>query len=81
MIWWLSQPRGRAPARRPSEVDQLVNNDFESYYSEYAAGSFALKVWTNNAWVAALCIALGVLGLPVILLLFNNISTSPSSVV
>ena len=32
-----------------------------------------LKVWTNNAWVAALCIALGVLGLPVILLLLNNI--------
>ena len=57
----------------PAEVDQLINNDFESYYSEYAAGSFALKVWTNNAWVAALCIALGVLGLPVILLLLNNI--------
>ena len=30
-------------------------------------------MWTNNAWVAALCIALGVLGLPVILLLLNNI--------
>ena len=29
-------------------------------------------MWTNNAWVAALCIALGVLGLPVIWLLFQN---------
>ena len=30
-------------------------------------------MWTNNAWVAALCIAFGVLGLPVIYLLFQNI--------
>jgi uncharacterized membrane protein SpoIIM required for sporulation len=30
-------------------------------------------VWTNNAWVAALCIAFGVLGLPVIYVLFQNI--------
>ena len=39
--------------------------DFERYYSEFAASHFAAQVWTNNAWVAALCIALGVLGLPV----------------
>ena len=37
---------------------QLVNEDFEGYYSEYAAGHFAAQVWVNNAWVAALCIAL-----------------------
>jgi uncharacterized membrane protein SpoIIM required for sporulation len=30
-------------------------------------------VWTNNAWVSALCIAFGVLGLPVIWLLWNNV--------
>ena len=30
-------------------------------------------MWVNNAWVSALCIALGILGLPVIYLLFNNI--------
>ena len=34
--------------------------------------SSPLRVWTNNAWVAALCIAFGVLGLPVIYLLFQN---------
>jgi len=71
--WFVSNPSIESSLISPSEVDQLINNDFESYYSEYAAGSFALKVWTNNAWVAALCIALGVLGLPVILLLLNNI--------
>ena len=31
-------------------------------------------MWINNAWVAALCLAFGVLGFPVIYLLFTNIS-------
>ena len=30
-------------------------------------------MWTNNAWVTALCISFGVLGLPVLWLLWNNI--------
>ena len=51
------------------QIRQLVENDFESYYSTYAAGSFAAQVWTNNAWIAALCIASGVLGLPVLWIL------------
>lgn len=55
------------------QADQLVNRDFAGYYSEYAATDFAARVWTNNVWVAALCIAFGVLGLPVIYLLFQNI--------
>ena len=58
----------------PDEVDQLVSNDFEGYYSEYAASHFAAAVWINNAWVAALCIALGVLGAPVVYLLFQNVA-------
>jgi uncharacterized membrane protein SpoIIM required for sporulation len=57
----------------PAEADQLVNVDFEKYYSEYAASHFAAQVWTNNAWVAALCIALGVFGLPVVYLLLQNL--------
>ena len=71
--WFVANPSVESALLSPEEVDQLVNNDFENYYSEYAAGSFALRVWTNNAWVSALCIALGVLGVPVILLLLNNL--------
>jgi uncharacterized membrane protein SpoIIM required for sporulation len=56
------------------ELDQLVNTDFASYYSTYAHGSFAAQVWTNNAWVAALCISLGILGLPVVYLLWQNVA-------
>ena len=55
-----------------AEIRQLVENDFEAYYSEYAATSFAAQVWTNNAWVAALCIALGVSGVGVLWVLTQN---------
>ena len=56
-----------------AELDSLVHTDFQSYYSTYAHGSFAAQVWTHNAWIAALCIALGVFGLPVIYLLWQNV--------
>ena len=75
MTWWLLEnPRVEQSLISPSEVDQLVNGQFEGYYSEYAATHFAAQVWVNNAWVSALCIALGIIGIPVILLLFYNIS-------
>jgi uncharacterized membrane protein SpoIIM required for sporulation len=74
MLWLLDHPNVEQSLLSPDEIDQLVNNDFEGYYSEYAASHFALEVWINNAWVAALCIALGILGLPVIYLLFNNVT-------
>jgi uncharacterized membrane protein SpoIIM required for sporulation len=75
MMWWLiDHPRVEQSLISPQQVDQLVNHDFEHYYSEAAASHFALKVWTNNAWVAALCLSLGILGAPVLWLLFSNIA-------
>ncbi len=75
MMWWLiDNPQVEQSLLSPAEVDQLVNNDFESYYSENAASSFGTRVWINNSWVSALCIALGILGVPVITLLFQNIA-------
>lgn len=74
MLWLLHHPNVEQSLLSPREVDQLVNHDFEDYYSEYAASHFAAQVWVNNAWVTALCLALGVLGLPVVYLLFNNIA-------
>jgi uncharacterized membrane protein SpoIIM required for sporulation len=75
MMWWLIEhPRVEQSLLSAQEVDQLVSNDFAGYYSEYAASHFAAQVWVNNAWVSALCIALGILGAPVVFLLFNNIA-------
>lgn len=73
MLWLLDNPNVEQSLLSPAEVDQLVNEDFEGYYSEYAASHFAFQVWVNNAWVAALCLALGILGVPVVYLLFQNI--------
>jgi uncharacterized membrane protein SpoIIM required for sporulation len=54
------------------EIDQLVNSDFAGYYSRYQAQNFAAQVWTNNAWVSALCLASGILIVPVFYILFFN---------
>ena len=75
MMWWLlGNPDVEQGLLTPAEVDQLVEEDFEGYYSEYAASHFAAQVWVNNAWVAALCTALGVLGAPVVWLLLQNVA-------
>jgi len=74
MLWLLDHPNVEQSLASPEEIDQLVNNDFEGYYSEYAASHFAAQVWINNAWVTALCIAFGILGFPVIYLLFTNMA-------
>ena len=54
------------------EIRQLVEQDFESYYSSAPAQDFAARVFTNNAYLAAQAILLGVLLVPVIVLLLIN---------
>jgi uncharacterized membrane protein SpoIIM required for sporulation len=59
--------------KTPSEIEELVNHDFASYYSNNPAGSFALQVILNNSWVSAQCIAFAILlGIPIPWLLFQN---------
>jgi uncharacterized membrane protein SpoIIM required for sporulation len=70
--WVAANPEVQAAVGSEAEIRQLVEVDFERYYSEHAAGSFAAQVWTNNAWVAALCIALGITGIGIIVVLFQN---------
>jgi uncharacterized membrane protein SpoIIM required for sporulation len=55
------------------EIDAIVNHSFEAYYSTYQPQNFAFLVWTNNAFIAALCLAAGVLILPVVLVLWSNV--------
>jgi uncharacterized membrane protein SpoIIM required for sporulation len=74
ILWLLEHPIVEQSLLSPGEVDQLVNHVFENYYSEYAASHFAAQVWVNNAWVTALCLALGILGFPIIYLLFTNMA-------
>lgn len=71
--WWVAaNPEVQATMGTEAEIRQLVEVEFERYYSEYAATSFAGRVWTNNAWVAALCVAFGISGIAVVWVLFQN---------
>ncbi len=71
--WAVRHPGVQTAFLSEHQLHQLVSHDFADYYSQYAAQDFAAKVWTNNAWIAALCVALGVFGVPVIYLLFSNV--------
>lgn len=70
--WVAATPAAQAALGSRQEIRQLVEEDFENYYSEHAAGAFAAQVWTNNAWVSALCFVLGITGVGVAYLLFQN---------
>lgn len=72
--WFVQNPVIENTLLSPAEVAQLVEVDFEQYYRESAASSFATQVWVNNAWVAAQCLVFGVLGFPVIYVLWVNLS-------
>ena len=73
--WVAGSDEVRSAIAAPEEIRQLTRpgGDFESYYSTGPAASFAAGVWTNNAWVAAGALMLGVLlGLPVLAILWFN---------
>jgi uncharacterized membrane protein SpoIIM required for sporulation len=72
-VWVIGSPEVQSIIGTPSEIDELVNHDFSSYYSEHSAAAFGLQVWLNNSWVAAKCIAFAVLlGVPIPFVLFAN---------
>ncbi|TWP33436.1 stage II sporulation protein M [Leekyejoonella antrihumi] len=71
-IWVDRHPGVQTSFVPADQLQNLVQHEFSGYYSQYAAQDFAAHVWTNNAWIAAVCIATGVLGLPVIYLLWMN---------
>jgi uncharacterized membrane protein SpoIIM required for sporulation len=72
-VWVAGNPEVQAAVGTPSDIADLVNHEFASYYSDNPAGSFALRVWTNNSWVSAQCIGYAILlGLPIPYVLFEN---------
>lgn len=72
-FWVAANPEVQAAIGTPHEIDELINHDVASYYSEHPAGAFALQVWVNNSWIAAQCIAYAVvLGVPIPFVLLQN---------
>jgi uncharacterized membrane protein SpoIIM required for sporulation len=68
-----SSPEAQLAVAPPEVVKQLVEEDFENYYSSAPAQDFAAQVFTNNAYIAAQSIVFGaLLGIPVVAVLFLN---------
>ncbi|MGB3413414.1 MAG: stage II sporulation protein M, partial [Microbacteriaceae bacterium] len=56
-LWALSNPEVLNSFGDKEALEKLVNEDFVNYYSDNPAASFMGLVWTNNAWIAAQCVA------------------------
>ncbi len=67
-----THPAAEAALIAPEDVKQLIEHDFEDYYSQAPAQDFAFRVFTNNALIAAGEVATGILLLPVLYLLYTN---------
>ncbi|MFD5825676.1 stage II sporulation protein M [Lentzea sp. NPDC060358] len=73
--WIATNPDVQATIAAPEEIREMTRagGGYEAYYSSGPAGSFAAKVWTNNAWISAACLLLGVLfAIPPVYLLLTN---------
>lgn len=70
--WVLNDPQVLANLGDEAELRQLAEEDFANYYSDNPAASFAGQVWTNNAWIAAQCIAFGITGIWVPYVILQN---------
>jgi uncharacterized membrane protein SpoIIM required for sporulation len=71
-VWAMSTPGVLQSFGTEEMRRQLVEKDFVGYYSEHGMSSFTALVWTNNAWLAAQCIAFGILGIVAPYVLFQN---------
>src|SRR5215217_2254245 len=71
-LWIGGSPEALRVMGSDAGIRQYVDEDFIDYYSENPAASFAGAVWTNNAWISAQMVALGITGFWVPMILFLN---------
>ncbi|WLQ05218.1 stage II sporulation protein M [Arthrobacter oryzae] len=71
-LWISTSPDALRALGSDATIKQYVEEDFIDYYSENPAASFAGAVWTNNAWISAQAVALGITGFWVPMILFGN---------
>ncbi len=71
-VWIAGNPQVLANLGTDAQLKQYVEDDFVAYYSNNPAASFAGQVWTNNAWIAAQCVAFGISGVWVPYIIVTN---------
>ncbi|MBF6841963.1 stage II sporulation protein M, partial [Acinetobacter baumannii] len=74
--WWLlANPEAMALVGSPATRRTYAEDLFAAYYSNYPAPDFAAQVWTNNAWISAQAIGLGITGIyPAYVLVANALN-------
>lgn len=69
--WWVATDADALAAMgTPAQRQQYVDEAFASYYDPGLG--FAAVVWTNNAWIAAVCIGIGISGIGPLYVLAQN---------
>ena len=69
--WALNNPQVLATFGTEAEIKDY-RQQFIDYYSTYSEASFTGVVWTNNAWIAAQSIFLGIFGVFTPVIMFSN---------
>jgi uncharacterized membrane protein SpoIIM required for sporulation len=75
-FWVAGDPRVLASMGSQADLEKYANEQFISYYSEYSEFSFGATVWTNNAFIAAICVATGVTGFFPLNVLYQNAAST-----
>ncbi|MFI2612907.1 stage II sporulation protein M [Kitasatospora sp. NPDC018619] len=77
LAWWMAtHPEVRNSLIAPEDLREMTRpgGQYETYYSDRPASSFAAQVWTNNAWIAVQCLLFGIaLGIPVLYVMWTNV--------
>lgn len=61
-VWFIQNPALLEQLGPESVRRQYAEEEFIGYYSNNPEASFAGQVWTNNAFIAAQCVAFGITG-------------------
>ncbi|GAA1629628.1 stage II sporulation protein M [Georgenia ruanii] len=81
-FWTARTPAVIAQLGSPAELERYAQEAFAAYYSNYPAPDFAAQVWTNNAWIAAQCVGLGITGVfPAYVLLANAVGVGQAGAI
>ncbi|MBV2154234.1 stage II sporulation protein M [Kitasatospora sp. SUK 42] len=77
LAWWMAtHPEVRNSLIAPENLREMTRpgGQYETYYTDRPASSFAAQVWTNNAWIAVQCLLYGIaLGIPVLVVMWTNV--------
>ncbi|WP_058233778.1 stage II sporulation protein M [Devriesea agamarum] len=71
-LWFGFSQEVRDTVLSMEDQQKLVHHEFVDYYFKSDSASFSAQVWTNNAWLVAQCVVLGITGFMPLYFLFMN---------